>query len=347
MRVRLIRNVWAVVTPFLLLAAAYSPIAYGASCITQSQMSVPQREALLSSARALLIDIQNGDVQTLKADTIPAVASDFSGIAASVENLGPLLKNASLTIDNLYLLDASNEPASATRTDFYCGQPVVALNFTDLPTGFYALAIGHATGVPQPRQISFILSKTDQGKWMLAGLFSKPMVLVGHDGVWYWTSARKYAQQNMNWDAWFYYRIATYLLNPIDLLSSSNLEKLQHESEKVKPANIPGSTPLSLTAHGANYSVTAIDTTTTFGALDLDLHYTPDASQVSQLHDPPSARKQVVDIMSALLEQHPELHQAFHGIWVHADQGQASLFALELPMDGISPPAVNSQPLAH
>jgi hypothetical protein len=33
---------------------------------------------------------------------------------------------------------------------------------------------------------------------------------------------------------------------------------------------------------------------------------------------------------------HPELENAFHGIWVHADQGSASLFALELPMDQIA-----------
>ena len=31
-----------------------------------------------------------------------------------------------------------------------------------------------------------------------------------------------------------------------------------------------------------------------------------------------------------------ELHDAFHGIWVHANQGQASLFSLELPMDQIA-----------
>jgi hypothetical protein len=145
----------------------------------------------------------------------------------------------------------------------------------------------------------------------------------------------------MNWDAWFYYRLASNLLNPLDLLSSPNLEKIQQETDKVKPATLPGTTPVSLTVHGASYSVTAIDTTTTFGALDLDVHYTPDPGQAAQLRDPPTARKQVLDVMSALLEQHPELHQAFHGIWVHADQGTVSLFALELPMDGIGASSAN------
>jgi hypothetical protein len=319
----------------LFVAVFGIPNLYAVSCTTQSEMTNPQRDALSSATRVIGSQLQNGDVSALKANTLPAVAADFNGIAASVGNLKPLLQKANITVNELYILDASTQPPGASRTDFYCGQPVVAMNFTDLPAGTYALAILHATGVPQPQQISLILSKSVQEKWMLAGLFSKPMMSVGHDGLWYWTSARKYAQDNKNWDAWFYYRVATGLLNPLDSLSSSNLEKLQRETEKVKPASLPGSNPMLLAAKGATYSVTALDTTTTFGTLDLDLHYSPDAEQASQLHDPPAARKQVIDIMSALIEQHPELHDAFHGIWVHADQGPVSLFALDLPIDGI------------
>jgi len=46
--------------------------------------------------------------------------------------------------------------------------------------------------------------------------------------------------------------------------------------------------------------------------------------------------------MSALLQLHPELQTAFHGIWVHANQGDSSLFALELPMSQIT--ALPTQP---
>jgi hypothetical protein len=310
--------------------------ALAASCTTQSQMTLPQRDALSSAAKLMLTEMQGGNVQSLQANTLPAVAADFSGIASSVQNLKPLLQNATLTVENLYVFDSSGETAGSTPSAFFCGQPLVVLNFSDLPPGTYALAIGHATGVPQPQQISIILAKAAQEKWMLAGLVIKPMLLIGHDGLWYWTAARKYAGQNQNWAAWFYYRIATNLLTPIDSLSSSNLEKIQRESEKVKPNTLPGTSPVPLAAADGTYSMTAVDTTTTFGALDLDVHYTPNASQTSQLRDPPAARKQVMDVMFALLAQHPELHQAFHGMWVHADQGTASLFALELPMDGIT-----------
>jgi len=222
------------------------------------------------------------------------------------------------------------------------------MNFAGIPPGLYALALLHATGIPHPQQVSLILANPSQQRWMLAGFFSKPLMEAGHDGLWYWVSARKYSQMKMNWDAWLYYRMATYLLDPIDLLSSSHLEKLQKEADEVRPANLPGTTPMPLSAHGSTFSVTSIEITTALGELDLDIHYVPNSLQASGLHDPPAARKQVVEVMSALLEEHPELPSAFHGIWVHADQVTNSLFALELPIDQICVKiAPNSIPQAH
>lgn len=331
---------------------ALPPSAFGASCTTQSQMTPAQRDSLANSARAMATQIQSGDLQGLRANTIPAVAADFSGIMDSVVRLKPLIQRAAVTIDALYILDASTDPVGTPRTDFYCGSPVVVLTFADLPPGTYALAVLHATGVPQPHQISLILSKTPDNRWLLAGFFEKPMTEAGHDGLWYWLSARKFAQTKSSWAAWFYYRQAAFLLNPLDLMSSPNLQKLQHESDEVHPNGLPLTNPTTLNTPGAAFTVTAIDTTTVFGgALDLEVHYAPDATQAAQLRDPPLARKQVTDIMLALLSQHPELRQAFHGFWVRADQGTNSLFALELPMDGIVAtlplPAANSISSLH
>jgi hypothetical protein len=311
-------------------------------------MTSAQRDALSNLARGMVGEVQSGNVEALRTNAIPAVAADFSGIASSVDSLKPLVQGAAITVDSLYELDASTEAQGIARTDFYCGTPVVVLNFTDLPPGKYALVILHATGVPKPQQISLIVSETTEHRWMLGGLFSRPMTEAGHDGLWYWVSARKYAQKDMNWDAWFYYRLAAYFLDPVDFLSSPNLEKLRNEEERVHPGNLPGAKPLVLNADGSVFQVTTIDTTATFGALDLEVHYTPDIAQTTQLRDPPSARKQVTEVMTALLALHPELHDAFHGIWVQADGGSATLFALELPMEqivpGANPAATTSNP---
>ena len=320
-----------------LAGAMLSPVANAASCKTQSQMTPAEREALSIAARGMIVAVQNGDAPGLRAKTLPAIAADFSGIADSVATLAPEVQSATITIDSLYALDASTEPAGVARTDFYCGNPVVVLNFNNLPPGNYALVIVHATGVPKPQQIALILAQSSDSRWMLGGFFSRPMTEAGHDGLWYWVSARKFAQKNMNWDSWFYYRQAAYFLEPVDFLSSPNLEKLQKEQEQVKPTNLHGAQqPLMISGQGSMFQVTTVDTTTTFGPLDLEVAYTPDAMQTAQLHDPPAARKQVIQVMAGLLSLHPELKDAFHGIWVHADQGSVSLFALELPMDQIT-----------
>jgi hypothetical protein len=319
----------------LVSVAFMLPGAWAANCTTQAQMAASDRSALIDVSRSMMLQVQNGDVQGLKANTIPAIAADFSGIASSVQGLQPLVQTAFVTVDAVYDLDASRDPAGAANTQFFCGSPVVVISFNSLPPGKYALALMHATGVKEPQQVSLILAQSPSRHWMLAGFFAKPMVEAGHDGLWYWVSARKYAEANGKWAAWFYYRLATELLAPLDNLSSANLQKLQSESTSVKPDNLPTDKPVTVNTNGTAFHVTALDTTTQFGGLDLDVHYVPDPTQSAQLRDPPVARRQVVDLMNALLALHPELRSAFHGMWVHADQGDVSLFALELPMEQV------------
>lgn len=332
----------------LILANVVHPTtAHAVSCKTQSQLTSAERDALSSAARSMITQVQSGDVQGLQAAAIPAVAADFNDISASVQTLKPLVHQATVTVNSLYVLDATS--VTGGRIDFFCGSPVVALNFSDLPPGQYAFVIVHATGVPDPQQIALVLSMSPNNHWMLGGFFSRPMTLANHDGVWYWASARKFAEKQMNWDAWFYYRMAAYFLTPVDFLSSPNLDKLQREQQQLKPANLPtAQQPLTLSAQGASFQITNLDTTTTFGPLDLEVHYAPNQTQASELRDPPTARKQVTAVMTALLSLHPELQDAFHGIWIHADQGTASLFTLELPMDQIAlegkPASLNANP---
>lgn len=312
--------------------------AHAATCSTQSQMNPGMRTSLTGEARTIAAIVQSGDTQTLRSKILPAIASDFDGIAASVSSLKPQVQTASITVDSLYLLDASKDAPGAERTQFFCGSPIVVLTFNGLPPGTYALAILHATGVQQPQQISLILASAPGNQWQLAGFYAKPMIEAEHDGLWYWVSARKYAQMKYNWSAWLYYHLAQDLLSPVDFLSSPNLQKLQQETEQVHPKDFPADkTQVSLNAQGSSFNLSSIDTTTQFGGLDLDVHYVPDATQAAQLRTPTEARTQVTDLMRALIAQHPGLRQAFHGIWVHADQGDSSLFALELPMDQIVP----------
>ncbi len=227
-----------------------TPVARAASCLTQATMPVQERGALVAAARGMLVQVQNGDVNGLRANTLPAVAADFSGIAQSVQTLSPDVKMATVTVEAVYDLDSSTDAAGAQSTQFYCGSsPVVVLNFAGLPPGKYALALTHATGVEKPQQVSLILAQNG-GQWQLAGFFVKPMVTAGHDGLWYWVSARKYKQMNGRWAAWIYYRRAEDLLSPLDNLSSPNMEKLRQETDEVKPGDFPTDKPVTVNRRG-------------------------------------------------------------------------------------------------
>jgi hypothetical protein len=338
----------ALVLLFICSFAFRMELARAATCSTQSQMPPQQRDSIANQARAMIALVQQGNIPGLRALTLPAIAADFDGISASVTSLSPQMQNSTVTVQDLYSLDASMVQPGAERTQFFCGTPTVVLTFNGIPPGKYALAILHVTGVPHPQQISIILASASGNQWQLAGLYAKPMLVADHDGVWYWTSARKFTQTKANWPAVLYFRVAQNLLSPVDFLSSPNLEKLQQETEQARPGDLPGKSPLMLNVQGSTFAVTSVDTTTQFGQLDIDLHYTPNSSQVAQLRVPVSARQQVTEVMSELLREHPELKQAFHGIWIHADQGNASLFAIELPMDqipsGPQPQAANTPP---
>jgi len=330
----------------ILALAAFASPTFAASCLSPSQLPPEQRDALANQARSFVSTMQRGDLQSLRARTLPAIASDFDAIASTVTTLKPQVQNAAITIEALYSLDASKEKPGEPRVQFFCGSaPIVVLTFNGIPPGNYAVAILHATGVPNPQQISIILAATPTNQWQLAGLYSKPMIEADHDGLWYWVSARKYAQNHGNLTAWLYYRIAQDLLNPLDFLSSPNLEKLRQEADQSRPPAFSANSAMRLNANGVTFNVTNVGTTTQFGSLDIELHYSPDPMQAAQLRTPITARKQVNDLMAALLTQHPELRDAFHGIWALADQGQSSLFALELPMNQIvTGPAAQPSP---
>lgn len=316
------------------------PAAHAVSCKTQAMMTGAERDEIANAARTLVADVQQGNTQGLRTALVPAIANDFGAIEASAQSVQPLIAHATITVDNLYRLDAGDVAAGTSETDFSCGLPgslmSVELDFHNLPAGQYAVAILHATGVAQPQQFTLVLQQLN-GQWELGGFFIRPMTLAGHDGIWFWTQARTYAQRQMKWNAWLYYETAKRLLRPVDFLTSPNLEMLEHEAKAVEPKGLPGKAPMDLQGPSGNFTVTQIEATDALGPLDLSVQYSPTAAQAGQLSDPVAARQQVTEAMLALLAEHPELRVGFHGIWMQAEEGGSSAYALELPMTQIEP----------
>jgi hypothetical protein len=310
--------------------------AFGVTCTTQSLMIGAQRSGLQLAAMAVAGNVQSGNTAGVKAQTIASVAAQFDGIANSIEAVTPSLQHATLTVDGMYLLDATDF-TSAGDAEFFCGLPAssltVEISIPRLPPGKYALAVVHATGVKNPQALSMVLANDPAGSstWKLAGFFTRPMTMGGHDGLWFWQHAREYAAKKQLWDAYFYYQTALFLSDPVDFLSSPNLQKLRKEAEQAQPDGLPGVNPMHLVAGSQTFNVTALRTDELSDQLDLVVTYQATPSQ-----DPVAARAQVTAVMRAMLAEHPELTTAFHGLWVYArTPDNQHPFALELPMDQI------------
>ena len=302
------------------------------SCTTQAQMSEAERAALVQTAHILAAAIQSGNVASVQGLTAANVKAQFDGIASTIVQTAPLLAGATLTIDALYALNASDLKTAVEDTTFFCGagnSPLhVDVTIPQLPQGQYALTLVHGTGVKQPQQMAFLLQKN--GEWQLAGLFVKPLLVAGHDSLWYWTQARAYSRKGQKWNAYFYYTTAAYLAAPADLLTSTNLDKLNQETAGSKPEGLPGAQPMQLSAGNKSFPVSDLHTDGTLGGLDLVIRYA-----VADATDPVATRAQNLDIMKATLAAHPELKDGFHGLWVFADAPNQRPFGNELAMGEI------------
>ena len=296
-------------------------------------MPASERTALMAASQQLAQWVVRDDSKALQAAIAPVVAADSSGILNAVAEVSPRVKGATFTVDNLYLLDAADLKPDAPNVRFYCGVfnlPLrTAITFGSLPPARYGLALIHATGISKPQQIAAIFEESD-GQWKLAGFSSREMTMDGHDSLWYWKQARAYASKNEKWNAYFYYTTAHYLATPVDYLSSTNLDKLIEEEHQVQPANLPGKQPMQLAENGKTFDVTQMETSDELGGLDLVMHYT-----ASDTTDLAAIRKQNTAVMQAMLQAHPELKNAFHGLWVYAVAPGQAPFGIELPMKQI------------
>jgi hypothetical protein len=314
------------------LLLAFALPALGVSCKTQGAMTETERAPIVQAARQIALAVQGGRPADLKAATVPEVATSFNSIAQSAAALTPLISGATVTVDAVYKLDASDAKPGDDQEQFFCGaadsSSHVTFSIQHLPPGVFAFALVHATGVSKPQQIALLFqSLKADGPWQLAGFFPKPLSVAGHDGLWYWKQARIYAQKKQMWNAWFYYSTAISLLQPAGFFSSANLEKLVDEQQAVHPTDLPGTTPLTIHAEGTAYKITNLRTDDALGGLDLVAHYDSTSS------DPVAGRAHTIAVMHGLLALHPELREAFHGLWVFADGGPGGqAFSLEQPM---------------
>jgi hypothetical protein len=332
-----------------LLGAVLPVSAHAEVCTTQSGLSDTERYGIVKAATSFATKVQANDTAGAQAQTIAEFAKDFSSMQSVISATAPKLAGDTLTVEQLYLLDASdlkkNADGSPADAQFFCSlnRSTMEADFLipALPTGKYAFAIVSAaptvaSATTNPWRLSFLF-RQDQGQWMLAGFFPKPLTAAGHDGLWYWTQARDFTKQKQPWNAWLYYQAATMLLRPADFVLSTHLDKLRTEASSAAPPalsdGVSVDAPLVVKgANGTEYHFTAmtVDDSLAQGSLDVALHL-----HLDQPADPVAARKLNSDAMVALVAAYPELRKTFHGVWIVAEATGQSAFSSEQAMADI------------
>jgi hypothetical protein len=316
---------------FLAAALLLLPIeSRAANCTTQAELQPQDRNALVAAGGRLSEALAQQDFAALKAALLPAEAANWDGIRGAVESAAPLIKGGQVTLQTLYLLDATSLTAPAD-TQFFCsnssGSMTVTINLPALPPGRYAVVLANAAGAPLAGQWGLILAWDATGsQWRLAGLSVRQGAFDLHDGVWYWTHARSLAAENQPWSAWLSYEAARFLLVPVDFLSSPNLEKLNQEQAQVKPSPMDGF-PMTIQDGDRKWKIDALRLDPTLHEADLGITY--DSTGVT---DSAAMRTEAIAVMSAFLKAQPGLRQNFHGLWAYSVKDGKPAPVMELPM---------------
>ncbi|HEY2039993.1 MAG TPA: hypothetical protein VGG95_10035 [Edaphobacter sp.] len=313
------------------------------TCTTQSAMTDTDRNALAGAAHGMAEKVQANDAAGLQAITIAEYAKNFAAIQGAVANAAAKVKGATLAVEQVYLLDASDlkpgPDGKSGNANFLCtlNRSIAEADFSipSVPAGKYGFAIVEARGAA-PWRLSFLMQQV-QGKWQMAGFYPRPMTAAGHDGLWYWTEARTMAKNKQQWNAWLYYQQAEALLNPSGIIQSSHLEKLHNEQGAAAPPalsnGISPESPLVVKgADGAEYHFIGLNVDDSLAKDKIDVMA---RLKVDQLGDAVAARKRNTDAMSALVAAYPELRKGFHGVWILSEVPGQNPYATEQAMNEI------------
>src|SRR6202167_1227224 len=291
-------------------AALLAPLeGWATNCTAQAELGTLDRDALTAASGRVATAVLAQDLSNLQAILLPQEASEWNNIRATVELAVPLVKGGHFQLRDVYLLDATDQSATAD-TQFFCsnatGSLTITINMTALPPGRYAVALADAAGAPLAGQMGVVLAWDGAATaWKLAGLTVRPGMFDGHAGVWHWSRARELARTDP-WSGWLAYDAARYLLLPDDFLSSPNLRQLNQEQSLIAPS--PDSQfPLSLPDGDRTWKIDAV-------GLDASLHE-PDlgvAYESTGVTDPAALRTEATAVMTALLQAHPDLRANLH-----------------------------------
>jgi len=309
----------------VMLALGFAPVLVAQSCTTQAKLPAAVYGSLSDTALALAAAVKSNDATKVQAGAIGEIASGFAQTASLVSATAAHVAGDSLAVKQVYELDAHDRSANdSSEADFSCAlvgsTAEVDFSISGLPPGVYGFVMVEATG-SDPWLLAFLLQQQGAG-WKMAGFYPRARTAGGHDGLWYWTTARTDVKNQQPWLAWVLYGEADQLLRPANFVTSTNLDKLRAEQRAAAPPEladgVSSSSPLVLKAtDGSELRLTQIEAVGALdGGLSLVLYL-----QSSGTADAAKARGMAA--AQALLAAHKELRAGFEDVVVIVGSGPA------------------------
>ena len=317
----------------LLVVSALAGSVYAQTCLTSDDMDATTRTTLTSTAKRYFDMAAKGNGASLRQNSIPGVAADFSGIQNVIDDNKANFSSASSSVRPPYLLKAEGT-APLQRAEFLCGlfsangQTANSSEFVipNLPPGNYAIAIVDVTTPKGPYTVSFVLQQLGTD-WKLGGYYVKQSTVGGHDGSWFAERARAFKEKGQTHDAWLYYIEARELLAPMNFMYTQKTDKLYDEMQAAKPADLP---PSDLNAGTKSYKLTDVFPTISGTELDLVVKY-----QSADVSDTAKTFQDNIAVMKALLTKYPELRDGFEGFVARAVEPSGRDYGSLMPMKDI------------
>jgi len=305
----------------VVLLALLPSRAIAQTCQTSSDMDPAVRTAISNAGQRYFDMAAKGDAASLRQNSIPSVASEFSGVENTLKERQPALAGAQPNLKSSFLLNA-DDVVPNQQDEFWCGvfnkngqtANSAVFFFYGLPPAKYAVVLIDANSTKGRTMFSEILQQVG-ADWKFADIYIRPAQVAGHDSEWFRAQAREYKTKGQLHNAWFYYRMAISLISPMGThMSTLATDQLYDESQPLQPTDMPvagKTTPLA--SSNATYNLTAVFPEAVGNDLDLIVKY--ESANVSNTN---LAYQDNVNVMKALVTKYPEVRDAFAAVVARA-----------------------------
>lgn len=332
------RGLWKNSASFVLAVLLCSVPVFSQTCVTADDMDAPTRAALTSAANRYFDMVARGDAASLKQNSIPSVANDFSAIEQTIKDNQADLAGSHATVRSSFQLKAEGT-APLPQAEFLCGifdangQTANSAEFIipNLPPGNYAIAILDVTAPKTTYTLSFVLQQ-DGTDWKVGGFFLRPAQIGGHDSKWFLDRASALKSQGQTHTAWLYFLEGRDLAAPVPFMYTQLTDRLYDQAQTMKPPDFPadGSTADLTAPTGKTYKLIAIFPVASGEGMDLVVKY-----QTASVADLTQTFQENIAVMKALLLKFPELRDSFDGVVARGVEPSGRDYGSLMPMKDI------------